>query len=265
MKVFDLNHSYALEKEVLFASLESKGYLENIGFQLSSLLNKGKGLLTFNKPNKLRIKTTTLNSKPKKEMSFLIYGERMFVVPEGFKGNILEYGEDLLTVSQQVFDNTPVLLDNLNKFLARTITQKDYLEKGFTLDNDYKKLTKLTDKRASYFSKEATAVQPLNKILNSKKELEDYSLMASDLNTLISNLKLEAIDKQTVELTGLLDVIIESFKEEDVSAAKTKLKELINYVDALSEHLRLTSILYYECQVYINIHNDIIDKINQSF
>lgn len=265
MKVIDSSHSYLLEKDILFASLESKGYLENIGLQLSSLLNKGKALITFSKPNKLKIKVVTLNNKPKKEMSFLIYGERLFVVPEGFEGNILDYGNDLLTVSQQVFDNTPILLDNLNKFLARTITQKDYLEKGFTLDGDYKKLIKLTDKRNQYFSKEATAVQPLNKILNSKKELEEYSAMASDINTLISGLKLGAIDKQTIELTGLLDVIIESFKEEDVSAAKTKLKELINYVDALSEHLRLTSILYYECQVYVNIHNDIINKVNQSF
>lgn len=162
-----------------------------------------------------------LGFKPRiKLATFSNHSSILIPVPEGFQGDMLDYGKDLVKLSLTVYADTLRALEDYNVALASFISNK---EDKISAKSNTEFFGRIEDRRAAankiiagYFpgKTDSSRIQ-FGQAYRRFSDLEGAVEHAKDLDQMTRKQNLSAITKLVDKITGNLDVVIRNFKLEE--------------------------------------------------
>lgn len=162
-----------------------------------------------------------LSFKPQiKFSSFSNHSSILIPVPEGFQGDMLDYGKDLVKLSLTVYADTLRALEDYNVALASFISNKD---DKISAKSNTEFFGRIEDRRntaskiiAGYFpgKTDSSRIQ-FGQAYRRFTDLEGAVENAKDLDQMTRKQNLSAITKLVDKITANLDVVIRNFKLEE--------------------------------------------------
>ncbi len=198
-----------------------------------------------------------LDKDMSKELSSLNYvelGNILVSVPEGFKGNLLEYNKLLLTISDTIYATSLQIIQEYHGILSSFITNKE----NQTSVKDYK----------DFFNRISRTREPLESSLNSFSsngtrsriyfkdvigrisDLKDLSDVTNKLFSQHVLVNLGSIKEAVFKLTSMLDIIIDQMAKQDISkVSKAAASNIAEGGYMVGQQVEFLSLFYYRCSV----------------
>lgn len=144
---------------------------------------------------------------------FVNYSKTLISVPEGFKGNLIDYTTVLLSISNDVFQEANSVLSQYNAILSSFITNK---EDKISLKDHTEFFSKLTKKREA-LNEQMTAFFPersalsktyLSDVLSRFGDVEELVALTEKLSDSRKKHSIKDIATGVKKSTDLLDIIV---------------------------------------------------------
>lgn len=186
------------------------------------LLGDNKDVMVIGTPE-FRKDYVKLDSRVR-DANFLTYEKTLVQVPEGFKGNLVEYFELLLKLSPVVYANGLELLTEYNSILANFISNKEAKLALKDHTNFFKKVDlqreDMSNSILQFFTNSANdsnrSLAPLGKTLGRFADIKMIHEYASKLESSYNIKNAEQIQAAVRHSAELLDVLIKNVANESV-------------------------------------------------
>lgn len=270
----------SLESQMAHLSIESElvsnviEYFKNI---IPSLSGKIKELLEslestdVNKDAVLLIMTSNKSLLKKIPYAdYSNYSKLLVSVPEGFKGDILEYTKMLNQLNPKVFKEANNLLTEYSFILSAFITNKD---SKITLNDHthlYNKIKKnredLTRHMVHYFSTGNSSKTYLGQVLGRLKDLDDLAKSTIALNREDNvNSNLDEIVKSTNNILSLLDIVTDGIQKGSINnVSGAAAKNISEGAYELAKLIEFVSLYSFRVDQVININSKIMDQLDKA-
>lgn len=160
-------------------------------------------------------------SKKVEYANFLSYNKTLVSVPEGFKGNLLEFVHFLNKIAPEVFVEANKILGEYNFALSAFITNKenkislkDHTDLFHRVQRRRDELTKGLNK---FFSANTSLSKaPLGSVLNRFADIEDLIDDSVKLETQLNKHNLQEVQEGVKKATELLSIIIKDIESKGI-------------------------------------------------
>lgn len=202
-------------------------------------------------------------------MDYLNYADTPIMVPEGFKGNLIDYIRLVLEVTPEFYSKTSSTLNELSVILSTVITNKEaktsIKENAhiFIKADKYRSdIVKALNASFDYDKKGFTRVRMCTTIRRSA-ELESVILELDHLNKLKSNLNTKELQSVVDKNIELMNMILKDVKENPNSEySGTVVKDISKGAYTCGKLVEMCSVLYYDLETLIATVTGIIDQLN---
>lgn len=201
-----------------------------------------------------------------KRVKFVELRDETVTKAEKFKGKYVDFTADMIKSASILVDNTQESLSNLKMAVSSFINE--YAEDkvstlyGVSYFRDAEKLTESQRKEITPYFNGSGVKTYVGDVL---KSLNDVTTLYSDIQTLdsvINQSKIEHISKLAVEVSELIDVLIEQNTKTGVLLKNDSTKkELINAVHIVAKEVELVSYLYSNCVFFYSSFKTLSEKI----
>lgn len=230
--VFDENTQVSLESQLQLLALEANSItnlidvFKNIIPNLASRISEAKNTFIVNNSESdysknVQASYSKVESKLK-HVQFTNVGNTLISVPEGFKGNFINYLKLLNKLSPALYSETNVILGEYNFVLSSFITNK---EDKISL-KDHTNLFQRAKLRREYFVKEITGFFPTDSS-QSKTYLKNTIERFADIDAVVIESKrldkvhnsqnIKAISESIQKTVQLLDIIIKNVESKGIT------------------------------------------------
>ena len=188
--------------------------------------------------------------------------------PDRFKGNYADYAEDLLKASTDIVAVTTEAVNKLKLAIAAfineyspdkvvTIYGLSYFKQAETETEAYRK------KISKYFTgKQDSVIARIEDLIRTPNEIEAIYNRLQDLDKVINQTIILAIDKEAKDASALIDLLIEQNVKSGIllknSATK---KQLVNAVYSTARSVEFTSYLYSNCIYFYSAVKSLSESI----
>ena len=266
---------YRIKNDLYYSmdqAISQEGFFSDIKNSLLSMLSSAKNQFhqfTFPKSN-IVPKLVSLDRGTLNKFTFMTQVELTVELPEGFNGNFLQYGKDLLTVAEITYSKSWDSLNKLERQLGLYANKPELLGQI----NRQLGLTSITDDlsintRDVYFSnKYAPRIATLGNILQSKQELVQLVEIHDGLREQILKVDLvkyqTLINKADLKLSGII-IHIKSLDQSSVLPHVAELKELLTSIKYVADWVTYAGVLQYEIMTYLNFVSVLYRRIEDQF
>ena len=266
---------YRIKNDLYYSmdqAISQEGFFSDIKNSLLSMLSSAKNQFhqfTFPKSN-IVPKLVSLDRGTLNKFTFMTQVGLTVELPEGFNGNFLQYGKDLLTVAEITYSKSWDSLNKLERQLGLYANKPELLGQI----NRQLGLTSITDDlsintRDVYFSnKYAPRIATLGNILQSKQELVQLVEIHDGLREQILKVDLvkyqTLINKADLKLSGII-IHIKSLDQSSVLPHVAELKELLTSIKYVADWVTYAGVLQYEIMTYLNFVSVLYRRIEDQF
>lgn len=256
---FDDSTTVSLESQLQRLALEAgflsnvAGVFKNVVPSVSNAMKEAYQLFVSSDQITDQIKETQKNIsklKPRLKHASLVSLDKTLVsVPEGFKGNFLDYAETLLSMSDEVFQESNKLIGEYSFVLSAFITNREDKISLQDHSNLFIRIQKRREELIAKISKFFPTTGDLSKayIGTVIERVADVEVLVSHVEKLNGKRKqqsLEDLRDSIKKCTDLLDIIVEDVRREGVQQisgpAAMKISqgayEVARYVEFISSY-----------------------------
>lgn len=266
--------SMKLQRDVIaleFINLHStKEYLKNI---IPSFLDEMSGILS--KFQSIQTEPAIQNNLSSKQTKFIKtlsqqpysnIRELSIYVPEGFKGNLLEYSNLLLTYISipeallKELDEYSVFLSNISSNQNSQMST-DYNKKLY--EDLHKEMVKIKKSFTEFFKDSNHQVEVKYKdVFNNNNEFSKAIEHTAELVKRIENINRSFIIKKVANISELISLINKRNKEDKLSAMSDEMvTKLSDYTYTMAERIEFFSVLFYRIRSLSSVLDQNIEKI----
>lgn len=275
-KGLTIEPSNNLTLEIQQISLESD-LIGNFVDSVKSILPKTVSLITEFKESLVRQDEEQLSSLlsnkvdlKSKTNDYVKYGQTLLSVPEGFKGNLLDYGVELNKISDRIYNHCYSYLDEFSFILSAFITNKENkisIKKHEVLfDTIEKTRNEIISEYERFLDPNSNNTkQYLKSTLHRFNDIPFISKELQKLNKSNDKKHLESINKSIIKLIDLLNIIIANINDgkiEDLNSSVSYNLSKGSY--ELAKFIELVSIHKYRVEQYMGImksNYELLDSI----
>lgn len=186
-------------------------------------------------------------------------------VPEGFKGNLIGYGEYLLE-SVQTCKLAVQLLDLVYKEVSVSLTNPERPQETLlpTLEKTANQAIDKAKKGAALFLNPNTSVSalPLSKVIRRSADWVDVVKIVNNLNDEVSRLNRKEVLDKAEKLDDLIGKLIKQRKNRPEFSVDTEwLKFVINHTYLCAEYMEFLAITHYRLLAYFHSVDGISQKL----
>lgn len=277
----DVQH-FSLEEDLAYIAREA-GIISNLSETIKNVLPNFKSKFvdlsqTFAGLNKTRMfdfKSITSNQKTAiqntKYLDYMIFGDYAISVPDGFNGDLIEYGNALKKNFPIVVKTANDALDYLDGILASFITNKDDSKVqsenlGFYIALKKEREHRQTDIK-KFFSAAARGrsygkAKLFIKRMADIKELVDLSNELSDDNHIA---QIRALQVKVDHCASMMDMIIDQIKVGKLNnITPAAAKSITAGVFEVGKLVEDSGIYYFDIQTYLTTIDKLVNVINNS-
>lgn len=205
-----------------------------------------------------------------KDLDFLLFADRYVMVPEDFKGNLLEYSILLNTVSNKVFNSQNQAMAEYTNMLSSFLSNKDDKTSMKDHTDFYKRIRKEREDYAKqiavYFPKATgKSRQPLRNVMTRFTELADLFIQVETLNASHSKTHLTNVQTSVTHCADMLDMVITGVKEDTIkNVSPEATNNIATGAYELGRYVEFLSVIYFQALTLTATLNNIIDDVKES-
>lgn len=223
--------SISLEHQLERLALEAN-FIQNLTNQFESVLPNLVSKLNdhtsffksklFDKPNVKELYKAYDSIKPQlATLSFVNYKDTLVSIPEGFKGNFIEYLKVLINLNTPIYKEVNSLLSEYNSVLADFITNKDAKQSNSNHDVLYKKASHYREdtlkKINPFFTSTNQSKMKLGSMVSRFSDIKILTDLAVDLERLQNPQQLSQIADGVDKSIQLLSIIKDQLDKDKVT------------------------------------------------
>lgn len=208
-------------------------------------------------------------SKKLETSNFINFKDMLVQVPEGFKGNFVQYLDFQDKVFNQVIANGNELLSEYSVILAAFITNKENKLSLKDHTGFYKKIqaerlefTKGFDK---FFNVNSDSpLQRLQQIVGRFEDIEDVVDKTVKLETNTKQSNLNEIQASVKKISGYLDILITQVQDQSVSnVSGSAARNIAEGAFEVAKFVEFISLFHFRTEQSVQTTKKLIDKLNE--
>lgn len=204
-------------------------------------------------------------------LDFLLFGENLVMVPEGFDGKYLDYIKDLIAINRKSQANIVSLLSQVNSYLATFITNKSqqltlrdltpvFRARGEERESFNKALSKYFPAKTAHRER-----NEIKGVLNRFQDIKDLSGHVKELTGIVDTFMLDQLKAQVNETLDLLELIKEGIKKGEIEAVSPMAaKSISEGLWEAAQNVEFTTVLYHDSVVLLNCIDHLFDRFVNS-
>lgn len=263
MLILDANTSISLESQLDRLAFESNfitnlvdsfaNVIPNLATKLLDSSNSFKNNF-FEKPRVKDIKTAYENSSSVvAHADFVNYSGMLVSVPEGFKGNFMEYIKLLTRMSPVVYKEANGFIAEYNFILSDFLTNRETKKCNISHDAAYRKITASRETNAKslehYFTaKSDSSKAKLSSVIGRFADLKELSDLAIALEKTQSVSNLQDIADGIAKTIYLLDLIKKNLEDDKITeVCGVSASSISNGAYEVAKYVEFISIFRFKC------------------
>jgi hypothetical protein len=202
-----------------------------------------------------------------KHLNYLTFGDRLVSVPEGFKGNFIEYAILLNDVATIAYQTQNAVLFEYNHILSAFLTNKDdkiSLKDHTVFFNRIKtEREAFARKLAVYLDKSnGTAKARFKHVLTRMNDIETLIKETSRLTSQHSRAKLTDMNNGVNQCVDLLNLIISGVQDGTIkNISPNATMNISRGAYEVAKYVEFVGVIYFDITVFLNCVNGMLDTI----
>ncbi len=203
------------------------------------------------------------------KLNYIEIGRTLISVPQGFKGNFLEYNKTLSSISGSIYSNATQILQEYHVIISSFITNKE----NQTYVKDYSDLfdrvsgtrESLTADIAKYFDKGNTASKAYIKdVFNRMEDVKELMNVTKGLFSSHQQANIKSISDSIVTTVGMLNIIIKQMQSQDITKVSAKAaKNIAAGAYEIGKYIELVSLFYQSTNIALSCTDYLVSVLKK--
>ena len=185
----------------------------------------------------------------------------IILTPENFKGNLLNYSNDLLSIIREHTVDTDRAIDELTNIASKIINLNSPDTVMMELDSHKefsKRMKSRKDILKTYYKKSGKTLQRVSAVFGNMVNIGDF-LKSMKVTERINDIDyLKSVDENVNDLSDLLEMIRKGDNFDKLADLR---KDLSTYIYTVAKMVEFTSVLSYDYKVLKRVTKDVMKKI----